>query len=116
LLYGVGTLAHGFAPVAIAHAAAVGIWTLGEIIEAPTRSVVVAAMAPTAARGRYQGLLVMSFGAGQLIGPKLGAEVWEHVGHRALWGGCFGLGVIAAIALWLTAASRRARMEKKPSS
>ena len=111
LLYGVGMFTHGLAAGVVTHIGAVAIWTLGEILESPTRSTVVAALAPASARGRYQGLFVMSWGVGQLVGPKIGTHVWQDIGPRALWTGCLVLSVVAALALWVTAASRRARME-----
>ncbi len=110
VFYGVGLVAHGLAPIAIAHAGAVVIWSIGEILESSTRSTVVAAMAPSTARGRYQGLFVMTWGFGQMLGPKLGTRVWEHVSPFALWSGCAVLAAIVAVTLWLTAVSRRARM------
>ena len=112
LLYGVGLVAHGLAPIALAHAAAVMIWSMGEILESPTRSAVVAAMAPASARGRYQGMFVMTWGFGQMIGPKVGTYIWQDVGPGALWAACAGLAVIVALTLWATAAPRRARMEQ----
>jgi hypothetical protein len=36
---------HGIASIAIAHAGAVMVWTIGEILEAPTKSAIVAQMA-----------------------------------------------------------------------
>lgn len=110
LLYSAGMLLHGIATVAIAHAAAVMVWTVGEILESPTRSAVVSAMAPASARGRYQGMFVMTWGVGQLFGPKLGTIVWQDLGPFALWGGCAGLAIVVALTLWVTAASRRLRI------
>jgi len=111
LLYGLGLVAHGLAPIAIAHVAAVVIWSIGEILESPTRSAVVAAMAPASARGRYQGMFVMTWGVGQMIGPTIGTKVWHDAGPFALWAGCAALAVTVALTLWVTAAPRRARIE-----
>src|SRR3954454_5649403 len=66
--YGVGFAIHGFAGSLAVHAAAVMVWTMGEILESGTRAAVVAAMAPPDARGRYQGAFSMTFGAAQLVG------------------------------------------------
>jgi MFS family permease len=112
LLYGVGLVAHGLAPIALAHAAAVVIWSMGEILESPTRSAVVAAMAPASARGRYQGMFVMTWGVGQMVGPKVGTYIWQDAGPAVLWASCAGLAALVAFTLWITAASRRARMER----
>jgi MFS family permease len=108
-LYGVGIALHGLAPVLAVHFCAVAIWTLAEILEAPTRSSVVAALAPEHARGRYQGALVMAWGAAQLVGPTLGTWVWQAVSPGALWGACLGLGAITAGAYLATAPALRRR-------
>lgn len=110
VLYGVGMAVHGFAPNVPIHAVAVMIWTVGEILESPTRSAVVAAMAPADARGRYQGALVMAWGCATMLAPKLGTWVWEHEGPRALWLGCLGLALAVAALLLATAPARRRRM------
>jgi MFS family permease len=110
LLYGIGIALHGAAGVLAMHALAVVIWTLAEILESPTRSAVVAAMAPEHARGRYQGALVMSWGAAQLVGPTAGTWAWETLGPTVLWASCLGFGALNAIATLVTAPARRRRM------
>ena len=110
LLYGIGFALHGVAGVFAMHAVAVTTWTLGEILESPTRSAIVAAMAPEHARGRYQGALVMSWGAAQLVGPTAGTWAWETLGPTILWASCLGLGALNAIATLATAPARRRRM------
>ncbi|HWU88222.1 MAG TPA: MFS transporter, partial [Kofleriaceae bacterium] len=110
LLYGLGIALHGLAPSVGLHAAAVSVWTIGEIFEAPSRAAVVAAMAPADARGRYQGAVVMAFGAAQLIAPKLGTWTWEHAGPDALWSGCLAAGIAVALAHLAAGPARRRRM------
>lgn len=110
LLYGVGMAVHGLATVAVVHAVAVGVWTIAEIIEAPTKSAIATDMAPVSARGRYAGLMVMSWGLAQVIGPRLGTYIWEDFGPDVLWGSCLVLGVIVAALLLLTAKARRRRL------
>jgi MFS family permease len=107
LFYGVGIALHGIGASIALHAMAVAIWTVGEIIESPTRSAMVAAMAPADARGRYQGAMVMSWGGAFFVGPLLGTAIWEHVGPQALWLGCLGLGIAVAGAIAVTAPARR---------
>lgn len=111
LLYGAGIALHGLATHVALHAAAVLVWTLGEIIDFPTRSAIVSNLAPPEARGRYQGALVMAFGAAQLVGPKLGTWVWQHLGPDVLWGACLGLGFVVAAATAATAGGRRRRVQ-----
>jgi len=110
LLFGGGLAMHGLATNLAVHASAVMVWTLAEILESPTRSSIVAAMAPVHARGRYQGAVAMTFGAAQLIGPKLGTWLWQHAGPATLWLSCLGLGGLLAVAFAATGPARRRRM------
>lgn len=112
VMYGTGFAMHGIAGNVALHAAAVMVWTIGEILESPTRSSVVAAMAPADARGRYQGAITMTFGAAQLIGPRIGTWMWQEVGPGALWAACLVLGALLAIVLVLTGPARRRRMAR----
>ncbi|MBA3504057.1 MAG: MFS transporter [Myxococcota bacterium] len=110
LLYGAGIAMHGLGTHIAIHMAAVIVWTLGEIIDAPTRSAVVSNLAPPEARGRYQGALVMTFGIAQLFGPKVGTWVWQHEGANVLWSSCLVIGIAVAIAFAITAPGRRRRV------
>ncbi len=110
LFYGAGMALHGIAPTLALHAGAVLVWTIGEILESPTRSAVVAAMAPADARGRYQGALVLAWGCSTMLAPKLGTWIWEHEGPDVLWFGCLGLAAVVSIAMLVTAPARRRRM------
>lgn len=112
LLYGAGIALHGAGSFLGVHIAAVLVWTLGEIFESPTRSTIVAAMAPADARGRYQGALVMMWGCAMFVGPNLGTRIWDDAGPTALWLGCGGLGVAVALAVAVTSPSRRRRMSE----
>jgi MFS family permease len=114
LLYGAALGLHGMATVALAHAGAVAIWTLGEIIEAPTKSAIVAAMAPVDARGRYTGMLVMSWGLGLFVGPRLGTWIWQERGPEVLWSGCVVACAVIAVLLVATAPARRRRLARVP--
>ena len=110
LLYGAGMYFHGLAPLAVMHAGAVAVWTLGEILESPTRSAMVAHMAPPEQRGRYQGMLAMTWGVGQLVGPRGGTWLWEHRGPSALWTACLGLSGIVALGFLALGPAVRRRM------
>jgi MFS family permease len=110
LLYGAGMALHGLAPNLALHAGAVMVWTLGEIMESPTRSALVAAMSPVDARGRYQGALTLAWGCSTLLAPKLGTWLWEYEGPNTLWLGCFGVGAAVAVGMLVTAPARRKRL------
>lgn len=110
LLYGAGMALHGLAPNLLLHAGAVLVWTFGEILESPTRSALVAAMAPADARGRYQGALVLSWGIATMVAPKLGTYVWEVAGPDVLWSSCLGIGALVALLMLVTGPARRRRL------
>ena len=83
--------------------AMVFVWTLGEIAHLPTSNAVVADIAPTALRGRYQGLYVMSWGAASVLAPIAGGAILDGPGSAVLWLGvallCTGLfGLMTGIA------------------
>lgn len=112
VLGGAGMAIHGVAAVAMVHAGAVVMWTIGEMLDSPVRSSLVAQMAPTAARGRYQGMMVLSWGLAQIAAPKLGTWVWKHAGPAVVWGGSCALGVVIAALYLATARSRERRLAR----
>ncbi len=73
----------GFALTGLPHpvpplAATVSVWTLGEMISSPMSATYVASLAPDRLRGRYTGLHSLTFSAGILLGPPLGALAYQH--------------------------------------
>lgn len=110
LVAGVGMALHGAAASLPMHFLAVLLWTTGEILEAPTRSAVVAAMAPPHARGRYQGALVLAWGGGTFLAPRLGSWVWDW-NPTALWWGCAGLGAVVGLVTLAVGRLWRHRMQ-----
>jgi MFS family permease len=115
LVVGGGMALHGLATSLWMHIAAVIIWTTGEILESPTRSAVVAAMAPSHARGRYQGALVLAWGGGTFLGPRLGSWLFD-LEPAALWWSCAGLGVVVALATLAMGRLWRHRMKPAPAA
>ncbi|MGE5828712.1 MAG: MFS transporter [Micromonosporaceae bacterium] len=62
------------------------VWTLSEIIGAPTVYAYPGMVAPPELRGRYFGALHSMFGLGSTFGPILGITLYGHVGQRVfLW-------------------------------
>ena len=90
--YGAYALCHG----ALAFGAATGVWSLGELVFMPVASSAVAALSPTALRGRYQGAWSLTFGLGMVLAPTLGSACLEGPGARALWASCLAVGLLAA--------------------
>jgi MFS family permease len=85
-----------FAGSVALYAVTVAFWTLGEILHAPASMAVVADLAPTAARGRYQGMYTLSWSAAAFAGPLTGGLVLDHLGRDAVWAGCALAGTVSA--------------------
>ncbi|HEY0254851.1 MAG TPA: MFS transporter, partial [Kofleriaceae bacterium] len=96
LLMGIGFSFHGVSSLLAMHGVAVGVWTLGEILNAPIASSFVANRAPPLLRGRYQGIYAMSWGLSGCLAPIVGPRVLA-IDPSLLWGGCAVLGMVAAI-------------------
>ena len=72
------------------------IWTIGEIVSAPSSQAYVADLAPPHLRGRYQGAWGLTFGLALILAPVLGTAAFA-VSPTALWLSCGVLGLIAAL-------------------
>jgi MFS family permease len=84
-------------------------WTVGEVIGFPAASALVAAMAPVALRGRYQGVFSMVWGTAWTLAPILGGQVMHRLGAPALWWTCLTVGLAVAAGHLLSAEARRRR-------
>ncbi len=100
LLIGIGFALTGVAHSVPALAGTVLIWTLGEMINAPSASAWVSKIAPERFRGRYMGMLSVAWSIGMLAGPPLGTLLFER-NAAALWSACLLLGVISSTILFL---------------
>jgi MFS family permease len=76
--------------------ATVVVWTLGEMMQSPYLSAVVADLAPPDMRGSYMGMMTFSFASALMIGAPLGGLVLERFGAGALWGGACGVALAGA--------------------
>ncbi|WP_338697895.1 MFS transporter [Streptomyces sp. Q6] len=96
LLIGYGFALTAFAGSLAAYALTVIVWTLGEMVNAPTQSGLVARLSPAEGRGRYQGVYTMSWSAAALVAPLAGGWVLDSAGAGWLWAGCAALGTVTA--------------------
>ncbi|MEV5607835.1 MFS transporter [Streptomyces sp. NPDC052225] len=96
LLIGYGFALTAFAGSLAAYALTVIVWTLGEMVNAPTQSGLVARLSPAEGRGRYQGVYTMSWSAAALVAPLAGGWVLDTAGAGWLWAGCAALGTVTA--------------------
>lgn len=86
----------GLANTPLLLAGTVVVWTVGELLQAPYLSTVVADLAPADLRGTYMGMLTLSFASALMVGAPLGGAVLERYGPGALWLAAAGIAVAGA--------------------
>jgi MFS family permease len=93
--YGFGLTA--FAGSVGVYALTVCVWTLAEIVNAPTQTGLVVQLSPTHGRGRYQGMYTLSWSLAALIAPLMSGVVIDRFGAEWLWGLCALVGTVAGL-------------------
>ncbi|WP_031073324.1 MDR family MFS transporter [Streptomyces sp. NRRL S-118] len=101
LLAGYGFGLTAFAGSIAVYALTVCVWTVGEMINAPTQTGLVVRLSPVHGRGRYQGVYTMSWSVAALVAPLMSGWVIDRFGAPWLWGTCAVLGTVAALGYWL---------------
>ncbi|MFJ4619900.1 MDR family MFS transporter [Streptomyces sp. NPDC088812] len=91
--YGFGLTA--FAGSVGVFALTVCVWTLAEIVNAPTQTGLVVRLSPVHGRGRYQGMYTLSWAAASLLAPLTSGFVIDRFGAEWLWGLCAVVGTVA---------------------
>ncbi|MCX5067843.1 MFS transporter [Micromonospora lupini] len=109
VVMGVGFGMTAFAGSAWFYGLTVLIWTLGEMLNSPSNSTLIAELSPAELRGRYQGVFGLSWQIAGASAPILGGLVREHVGNAALWFGCAVIGVLTAVAHLASGPARERR-------
>ncbi|MER5972489.1 MFS transporter [Streptomyces sp. NPDC002055] len=97
LLIGFGFGLTAFAGSLTVYALTVCVWTLGEVINAPTQMGLVVRLSPTHGRGRYQGMVVLSWAVASLVAPLLSGFVIDRFGPDTLWYASAVVGAVAAV-------------------
>lgn len=97
--YGFGLTA--FAGSIAVYALTVCVWTLAEIVNAPTQTGLVVRLSPLHGRGRYQGMYTLSWSVAALVAPLLAGFLIDRFGAQWLWGMCAVLGTVAGLGYWL---------------
>jgi MFS family permease len=77
------------------------VWTLAEIVNAPTQTGLVVRLSPVHGRGRYQGMYTMSWSVAGLVAPLMSGFVIDHFGAEWLWGLCAVVGTVAGVGYWV---------------
>ncbi|WP_425588536.1 MDR family MFS transporter [Streptomyces venetus] len=97
LLAGYGFGLTAFAGSVGVVALTVCVWTLAEIVNAPTQTGLVVRLSPLHGRGRYQGMYAMSWSVAGLVAPLLSGFVIDRFGAEWLWGLCAVVGTVAGL-------------------
>ncbi|HYN94370.1 MAG TPA: MFS transporter [Pilimelia sp.] len=93
----------------IVYAVTVLIWTFGEMLHSPSNATLMAELSPTELRGRYQGVLALSWQVASFTAPVLGGYVQQHAGNATLWLGSAALAAVAAVGQLLSGPARERR-------
>jgi MFS family permease len=109
VVIGIGFGLTAFAHTPVLYAATVLVWTVGEMLNAPSNAALLAGLSPVSMRGRYQGVFGLSWQAASFLAPTLGGLV-RGVGNTELWLGCLGLGLAAAVWSLIAAPARERRV------
>ncbi|HEX5565386.1 MDR family MFS transporter [Streptomyces sp. H28] len=97
LLAGYGFGLTAFAGSVGVFALTVCVWTLAEIVNAPTQTGLVVRLSPLHGRGRYQGMYTMSWAVASLVAPLMSGFVIDRFGAEWLWGTCAVIGTVAGL-------------------
>ncbi|QHA05477.1 MFS transporter [Streptomyces broussonetiae] len=73
------------------------VWTLAEIVNAPTQTGLVVRLSPVHGRGRYQGVYTLSWSLAALVAPLMSGAVIDRLGAQWLWGTCAVIGTVAGL-------------------
>ncbi|MEH0842679.1 MFS transporter [Micromonospora sp. CPCC 205711] len=109
VVMGVGFGLTAFADAAWFYGLTVLIWTLGEMLNSPSNSTLIAELSPAALRGRYQGVFSLSWQVAAAVGPVLGGLVREQRGNATLWLACAAIGGLMAVAHLVSGPARERR-------
>jgi predicted MFS family arabinose efflux permease len=72
------------------------VFTVGEMIALPVNSSYMAGLAPDEMRGRYQGVMSISWSTATMIGPSVGITLYQS-SPTLLWAGTFVLAMVASL-------------------
>ncbi|WP_328965868.1 MFS transporter [Streptomyces virginiae] len=114
VLVAVGFGANAVAAGPWTYAAALVVWTVGEMLLVPQASAFLVRHAPPGRAGSYQGAYGFVWNLGLVVGAPLGMAVLQTWGSAALWTGALllGLSTAAAHALTMLRTRRRARPDR----
>jgi MFS family permease len=105
----------GFGLTGLAHSAwmyglSVVVWTVGEMLQTPASSSILAGLCPPTARGRYFATYSLAMSAASFGAPLLGGYLLDGFGRTVLWSSCFALGAVLALVTLVLGPSRARRI------
>jgi MFS family permease len=95
VIIGTGFTLLAFAHTAVLLAAAVSLWSLGELAQWPVAAAYATRLAPPGMTGRYAGARSFCYGLALLLAPLAGTALY-HLSPAVLWNACGAAGICAA--------------------
>ncbi|GAA2504769.1 MDR family MFS transporter [Winogradskya humida] len=116
VIMGAGFGLNAFAGTVSIYVVTVVIWTLGEMLQTPSNSALVAELSPSLLRGRYVGVNSLSWSAAGALAPIVGGFVQQHAGNTVLWLSCAAIGGVVAVGQLLSGPARERRARELQGS
>jgi len=82
------------------------VFTIGEMISMPVSSGYMASLAPDEMRGRYQGVMSVTWSSATMVGPSLGLMAY-HFSPPLLWAGVMASALLGALLILATRPARQ---------
>lgn len=111
ILIGIGFGATACGTSALWIGLTIGVWTLGEVLQAAFKQTLVVGFAPKEFRARYLGLFAMTHALGLMIGAPLGGQILARYGSTVLWASCFGTAMVSSAIYLLIYLRRRSTVK-----
>ncbi|WP_395292679.1 MDR family MFS transporter [Kitasatospora hibisci] len=115
-LVGLSAALNAGSDTVLLYSVAAAVYTLGEIVYVPTSEAQVPAMAPASARGRYEGVMALTWSVGGFLAPLTSGLLIDAYGTGALWLGCAVVGALAALGYTALLRPRTLPVDAPPST